>query len=74
MQPRGKQAERFGTQISQLWITEVDLSKRPFTLIAKESEDAEEVKAEIKEARERERLPKVTDPAGRRNSETRAAS
>ena len=43
-----KQAERFGTEISQLWITEVDLSKRPFTLIAKESEDAEEVKAEIK--------------------------
>src|SRR5262245_16225687 len=27
-----KQAERFGTEFMEAWITEVDLSERPFTL------------------------------------------
>ena len=37
------QAERFGTQILNVWIDQVDLSKRPFTLYGKESQDSEEV-------------------------------
>lgn len=37
------QAERFGTQILNVWIDRVDLSKRPFTLYGKESQDSEEV-------------------------------
>lgn len=42
-----EQALRFGTEIINVWIDRVDLSKRPFTLYAKESADAEEVTAEI---------------------------
>jgi len=42
------QAERFGTEFSNLWISEVDLSNRPFTLYAKESPESEEVSAIIK--------------------------
>lgn len=42
------QAERFGTEIINLWIDKVDLSKRPFTLYGKESEDAEEITTVIK--------------------------
>ena len=37
------QAERFGTQILNVWIERVDLSKRPFTLYGKESQDSEEI-------------------------------
>ena len=33
-----EQAERFGTEIINVWIDRVDLSKRPFTLYGKESE------------------------------------
>jgi thioredoxin reductase (NADPH) len=43
-----QQAERFGTEFLNLWIDEVDLSARPFTLYAKESEDSEERTAVIK--------------------------
>jgi thioredoxin reductase (NADPH) len=43
-----KQAERFGTEIRNDWISEVDLSKRPFTLYGKASEDADEVTTIIK--------------------------
>src|SRR5438445_12601234 len=32
-----KQAERFGTEFLEEWITKVDLSKRPFTLYAEDS-------------------------------------
>jgi thioredoxin reductase (NADPH) len=42
-----EQAIRFGTEIINLWIDRVDLSKRPFKLYGKESEDAEEITAEI---------------------------
>lgn len=38
-----KQAERFGTEIINVWVDRVDLSKRPFTLFAKESQDSEEI-------------------------------
>lgn len=38
-----KQAERFGTEIINVWIDRVDLSNRPFTLFGKSSQDAEEV-------------------------------
>jgi thioredoxin reductase len=37
------QAERFGTEIVNVWIDKVDLSKRPFTLYGKESKDSAEV-------------------------------
>lgn len=37
------QAERFGTKIINVWIDRVDLSKRPFTLYGKESQDSEEI-------------------------------
>jgi thioredoxin reductase (NADPH) len=37
------QAERFGTRIINVWIDRVDLSKKPFTLYGKESEDSEEI-------------------------------
>ena len=37
------QAERFGTQIINVWIDRVDLSKKPFTLYGKESQDSEEI-------------------------------
>ena len=42
------QAERFGTEIINVWIDKVDLSKRPFTLYGKESEDSEEITTVIK--------------------------
>lgn len=42
------QAQRFGTEFENVWISEVDLTKRPFTLYAKESEDAERVTTIIK--------------------------
>lgn len=42
------QAERFGTEIINVWIDKVDLSKRPFTLYAKSSQDSEEVTAVIR--------------------------
>ncbi|MBE7515197.1 MAG: thioredoxin-disulfide reductase [Chloracidobacterium sp.] len=43
-----EQALRFGTQMIDLWIDRVDLSKRPFTLYGKESADSEEVSTLIK--------------------------
>ena len=43
-----EQALRFGTEIVNIWIDQVDLSKRPFTLYGKESEDSEEITTEIK--------------------------
>jgi thioredoxin reductase (NADPH) len=42
------QAERFGTEILNVWIDRVDLSERPFTLYAKESQDSEEITTIIK--------------------------
>lgn len=42
------QATRFGTEILNVWIDSVDLSKRPFTLYGKESEDTDEITTEIK--------------------------
>jgi len=42
------QAERFGTEIINVWIDSVDLSQRPFTLFAKASGDADEIATEIK--------------------------
>jgi thioredoxin reductase (NADPH) len=43
-----EQATRFGTEIINLWIDKVDLSKRPFTLYGKESADSDEITTEIK--------------------------
>lgn len=43
-----EQAARFGTEIINVWIDKVDLSKRPFTLFGKESEDSEEITKVIK--------------------------
>ncbi|MEP7148893.1 MAG: thioredoxin-disulfide reductase [Acidobacteriota bacterium] len=43
-----EQAERFGTKILNVWIDKVDLSKRPFTLYGKESEDSEEITTTIR--------------------------
>ncbi|HTK26526.1 MAG TPA: thioredoxin-disulfide reductase [Pyrinomonadaceae bacterium] len=43
-----EQATRFGTEILNVWIDRVDLSKRPFTLFAKDSQDSEEISAIIK--------------------------
>jgi thioredoxin reductase (NADPH) len=43
-----EQALRFGTEIVNMWIDRVDLSKRPFTLYGKESEDSEEITTEVK--------------------------
>jgi len=37
------QAQRFGTQILNLWIDRVDLSKRPFELYGKASQDSGEI-------------------------------
>lgn len=37
------QAERFGTAFLNVWVSDIDLSSRPFKLYAKESEDSEEV-------------------------------
>ena len=42
------QAERFGTEIINVWIDKVDLSARPFTLYGKESADSAEVTTVIK--------------------------
>lgn len=42
------QAERFGTEIINVWIDRVDVSQRPFTLYGKESQDAEEITTIIK--------------------------
>ncbi|MEP6903971.1 MAG: thioredoxin-disulfide reductase [Actinomycetota bacterium] len=42
------QAERFGTEIINVWIDKIDLSERPFTLYGKESKDSEEVTTIIK--------------------------
>ena len=43
-----EQALRFGTEILNVWIDHVDLSRRPFTLYAKESEDSAEITTVIK--------------------------
>ena len=43
-----EQALRFGTNIVNTWIDRVDLSKRPFTLYGKESEDSTEITTVIK--------------------------
>lgn len=43
-----EQALRFGTEILNVWIDRVDLSKRPFTLFAKESQDSEEISTIVK--------------------------
>jgi thioredoxin reductase (NADPH) len=42
------QAERFGTEILNVWIDSVDLSERPFTLNAKESADSDDITTVIK--------------------------
>jgi thioredoxin reductase (NADPH) len=42
------QAERFGTEIMNVWIDKVDLSQRPFTLYGKSSEDSDEISTVIK--------------------------
>src|SRR5580765_4702362 len=43
-----EQALRFGTEIINVWIDRVDLSKRPFTLYGKDTEDSDEVTTVIK--------------------------
>ena len=42
------QAEKFGTEIINVWIEKIDLSKRPFTLYGKDSQDSEEISTLIK--------------------------
>jgi thioredoxin reductase (NADPH) len=42
------QAERFGTEIINVWVDKVDLNERPFTLYAKASQDSEEITTIIK--------------------------
>ncbi|MEJ7849421.1 MAG: thioredoxin-disulfide reductase [Pyrinomonadaceae bacterium] len=42
------QAVKFGTEFMNVWIDKVDLSKRPFTLYGKESQDSTEITTEIK--------------------------
>jgi thioredoxin reductase (NADPH) len=42
------QAERFGTEIINIWIDKVDLSQRPFTLFGKESQDSSEITTIVK--------------------------
>ena len=42
-----EQAIRFGTEIINVWIDRVDLSKRPFVLYGKESQDSEHVSSII---------------------------
>jgi len=42
------QAQRFGTEILNLWIDRVDLKQRPFTLYGKESQDSDQVTHVIK--------------------------
>lgn len=43
-----EQAERFGTEIINVWIDRIDFSQRPFTLFGKEGQDSEEVTTIIK--------------------------
>ena len=43
-----EQAERFGTEILNVWIDRVDLSQRPFTLYGKASQDSEEITTIVK--------------------------
>ncbi len=43
-----EQAARFGTEFLNVWISDVDLSKRPFTLFGKESSDSTDVTTIIK--------------------------
>src|SRR5947209_6765038 len=43
-----EQAIRFGTKIVNTWIERVDLSKRPFTLYGKDSEDSSEITTVVK--------------------------
>jgi thioredoxin reductase (NADPH) len=43
-----EQALRFGTEIVNLWVDQVDLSQQPFTLYAKESVDSEEISTVIR--------------------------
>ena len=38
-----EQALRFGTEIINVWIDKIDLTKRPFTLYGKESQDSDEI-------------------------------
>jgi len=42
-----EQATRFGTEIINVWIERVDLSKRPFVLYGKESQDSENISTVI---------------------------
>jgi thioredoxin reductase (NADPH) len=42
-----EQAQRFGTEIVNLWIDRIDLSKRPFILYGKESQDSEQISTVI---------------------------
>ncbi len=42
------QAERFGTEILNVWVDKVDLSQRPFTLYGKASQDSDEITTIIK--------------------------
>jgi thioredoxin reductase (NADPH) len=42
-----EQATRFGTEIINIWIDRVDLSKRPFVLYGKESQDSEHISTVI---------------------------
>ncbi len=42
------QAVKFGTEFMNIWIDRVDLSKRPFTLYGKESQDSDEITTEIR--------------------------
>ena len=42
------QAERFGTEIINIWIEKADLSQRPFTLYGKASQDSEEITTIVK--------------------------
>src|SRR3954447_25814825 len=42
-----EQAVRFGTEIINVWIERVDLSKRPFVLYGKESQDSEHISTVI---------------------------
>jgi thioredoxin reductase (NADPH) len=42
------QAERFGTEIINVWIDKIDLSARPFTLFGKSSQDTADISTIIK--------------------------
>lgn len=43
-----EQALRFGTEIINIWIDKVDLSRRPFVLFGKESADSDEITTVVK--------------------------